>query len=358
MAVYIVVENSFSRSTWTKNIVISLSENLIRNGIKHETLEYITTFNNTENNYAFIVGGNKYWVQKKIVFCKENNIYPIVLNSSSDFVNYCSNIDFDYYSNLQELSIYLKTKNKSKPALYAVNPESNPNNIIKNYFCEIFHCNNNNIFYNHCSLRNCFDDFYEKIDNYDTIICVNAYAAIHLINELKKRQYPIKNILFVSYGDAFILSKILSDITIITQNHKAYGKIAANFLKFLFDNPSITNLTVGVKCSIYESGKLLESYMPTIDKEFSHDSLDKFDFFYDDPDIKEINTVENMLSECKQLDLEIINLMLLDLSYDHIADICFTSTNTIKYHAKKLISSCGCKSKREFKNIISKYLSS
>ena len=83
---------------------------------------------------------------------------------------------------------------------------------------------------------------------------------------------------------------------------------------------------------------------------------DRKDLFYSDTEILQMLQVENLLANCSQTELSILQCLLAGMTYAEIGERFFMSTNGIKYKAKKMFELCGTETKNEFLERVGKYL--
>ena len=78
--------------------------------------------------------------------------------------------------------------------------------------------------------------------------------------------------------------------------------------------------------------------------------------YENDPDLKEIIVTENLLSSADELDFKIIWLFLMGYKNSEISDMLYVSIQTIQYRSRVLFKILGVESKKDFVNILSKYI--
>ena len=66
--------------------------------------------------------------------------------------------------------------------------------------------------------------------------------------------------------------------------------------------------------------------------------------------------MEQLLSECDELDNKILRLALAGQAYEDIAEHCFVNVSTVKYRMRKMIGICQTENRAELLRLVEKYL--
>ena len=61
--------------------------------------------------------------------------------------------------------------------------------------------------------------------------------------------------------------------------------------------------------------------------------------------------IENCLTKCDSLSLQIIGALLAQKNYDFISESMFISRSALNYRLKKIFSAAGVSSRKEFENL-------
>ena len=68
--------------------------------------------------------------------------------------------------------------------------------------------------------------------------------------------------------------------------------------------------------------------------------------FYGDPNVREVELLENMLLKCDEIDFAILKAIIADVPYEEIAEIENLAVNTVKYRMHAMLVNSGLQSKR------------
>ncbi len=352
--VYIIIEDQLRDTTWCSDILNGAIPELCKNKLKYKICLDLDREAVEGNSFALILSSTINWAKMIVAKCEKKNIKPVSLVGFLEQDIPVSIVQFDYKSVMRELNKFLCSKQKKRTALFAFKNTSPANVIISKYFLEYFkESTQQDIYIRTGRTSECFDVFVKNADKYDSVICSNAHTAVYLVNKLKELNYPVENILFVSVGDSILLSKSFPSFVVVSQTHSVIGKTGVTIIKALIRHPSITSLKAFVECNIFESGKLLSSerhYENNLDLDYDYNLFDTNDY-----DISEITKIEMLLKGSTLTERTIIDMIISNLTYEEIADICSLSISTVKYHSKKIFQALDCSSRKEFVKLFEKY---
>ena len=77
--------------------------------------------------------------------------------------------------------------------------------------------------------------------------------------------------------------------------------------------------------------------------------------FYTDPTIAKVMQIENCLTKCDSLSLQIIGALLAQKNYDSISEAMFISRSALNYRLKKIFASASVSNRKEFETLFSDY---
>lgn len=356
--IYIIIEDVYRNTTWCNNLLNGILFGLNKNHLKYSIHLNADTVKPKPGSFSIILFANFKWANSIILKLDEKKIPILIFSSYYNTHTIVNKLYFDFELAAYQLREYMQSINKNSTALFAVNERSPSNILIKNGFLEFFdNSNEQDIYTLSTSISASFEEIYEKIDLYDSIICTNAHTAVFLINKLREYNYPIERIKFVSFGESILLFKTISNAVIVSQPHQNAGKMAISLIKMLTNHPEISHMSSAIKCDIYE-----QKYMPSSSDDydiikFKASIIENTTNTYENEneELSEIMRIENLLDSSSQIELKIIDLLLTDHTYEETAVMLSLSVNTIKYHMKKLLLKINCSSKNEFKKLFLKY---
>ena len=77
--------------------------------------------------------------------------------------------------------------------------------------------------------------------------------------------------------------------------------------------------------------------------------------FYTDPTIAKVMQIENCLTKCDRLSLQIIGALLNQKNYDYISESLFISRSALNYRLKKIFSAASVSGRKEFETLFREY---
>ncbi len=151
---------------------------------------------------------------------------------------------------------YMVYYERRKIAFFAYNPKALTDRLkLAGYkkASEIFNLSikKNDIYYNHDSISTCLINFFNRISEYNGVICANDFSAIALINNASSHGVEIpKDLYVVGFGDTMIGRYIEPSLTSVTLDYFKAGCYAVDNYIYLLKNPDIYSQFTTIKCQI------------------------------------------------------------------------------------------------------------
>ena len=89
---------------------------------------------------------------------------------------------------------------------------------------------------------------------------------------------------------------------------------------------------------------------------FSFTLPESRDRFYKDPELSEMLIVDKLLNCSDETEQAILHGLRIGQTYEQLAEDCFLTVGSIKYHIKKLLALSGAESKEQITELLNKYL--
>ena len=348
----ILLDSKYAESLWCKSLYESLIERL-----RHKRIPFCAVFDSidTELDAIFIIASDREWTVSAITQLNKNGIKPILICNQSEKLSGCiySCVCSDINASMKNLLDTLKTKDKSRIALYGMNTDSiaDISRVDSLFNWRGQHFETMQIFNNNGSLQNCFNDFLPHIDEFDAAICANDFAAVSLVRRLTETApEKLKDFYIISCAQTQISSYYRNRILTLNMNFDQYGKAAVYVYNALKKHTYLSEMTVKVLWSLESNNVLSDTKCITLDLKSSTDS------FYDDIELVEMLVVDKILKSLDDIGKKIIDCLLNRCTIEQIAEKCFLTANGVKYRINKIISDSGAKSKDEIIELLDKYV--
>lgn len=296
---------------------------------------------------VFITGLSRSWFERMIQKCNDRGNTPIVLSSCSAriYAGQYHCICTGMHEVMKKLYDSCKKAGRTNIALYGVDHSSDSDIDRMQTFLTLAK-DSGNIYLNSGNLEACFQTFFPYVDRYDTVICVNGYAAVSLVRKLEKMNPEILDrIVVVSCEEVLRYSRYNSRILFVDLNLDTYGAAAMQLLEMTKNVQHVLEITVSVKGRVCEIPEKKEEGSESDDGEF-----------YEDPEIICMARIDQLMMESDQQDNEIIDMLMSGNTYSEIAENCFMTEGNVKYRVKKYMAICQVKTKKELLEMLQEYL--
>lgn len=338
----LILEPLYAESVWCRQIVQGLTAEL-----KKRREEFTIGQNARVGDTAFIIGTQPDWLSGALCACNGLGIVPILLCNSQRklpggrYHCVCSDIS----GSMRQLTAGLKQRHGSALALYGINPDSVGDRSRQAAFsleCPDPDC----LFVNEGSLSDCYRQFMARQNAFDAVICTNGFAAISLYRRLRKDGLPIPPI--ISCAQTLLSQYYEGPITSVDMNYGSFGKTALAISDVARKQPQLSELTATVQWSLPEPLQVPLPPVSTAPATAGH--------FYQDGELQEMLTVENLLGACDETDFLILSMLLSDSNYAQIAQACYLTEGAVKYRVRKMRQLCGREEKESLVQLLKHYL--
>ena len=349
MAIHIVTEPEYAAGTWYDKILQGVQEQAKQKRI--DCLIQNGDFYSENIDLILLAGNDPAWIQETLKKLSDRHNAHIILVSKIPYQVSVSNISADFIQSMRDILSYLENDcQRHEIAFYGANPHSTTDLLKREGFPW-----RERIYFNDCDLRSCFQNFYQDIHQYDAVICANDYAAVSLLQNLKKHDpQQLGRLFIVSFANTHISSEYTPSITSVVLNYYEYGRTAVNIYLMLLKNPQISAANISINSRIIPRATTRE--IPFTHTPVCPEISDRRNNgFFDDPEIRELGLLEHLLSIQDDTDAQIIRSLLEGCSYEQIAQMLFMSVNGIKYRINRLLKISGIKNRKHLVEIYNRY---
>lgn len=305
-------------------------------------------------------------------FCNKNSIPVITANNPPYFYTkyFFSTIMGDTSKCMLDLINYIKSNNKGRVAFFAVNISSvyDINNVQTLYrFYPNF--SKNDVFLLENSFSESFDRFYENRYKYDTVFCVNDYAGIAFLKRMNERDPNyLKDRFVIGFMDTLIarlykisltscsystddLIKALACIYSIYKKHRSsFASMNITLYGHIYTRQSTCNLPI---ITDYELSDLTVSDKTLNLGKKRNKAID----YNEEPAFKDLIAIDTMLTTMKEIDFNILFMLISGYSNSKICDSLFLTSQTLHYHISAMRKALNVNNTAEFIEKVSEYIS-
>ena len=367
MTIKIYVHPEFKDTFWTQLTLKATAAEITR---KRYTAEYLEAESVTDLDFDKIyaederrlllyIGHSVAGTPRDLKYLTDHGIHIILINyESSVLAGNCSKVLLNYRDGMQKIISYFTANDHDRIALFGINPNSSTDMLKDSYFVEFLRERGGNptrdIYYNYGSISGCFSRFAENRSDYNAVICANDVVALALMRFLQESGVRVPEDLYVAACGGSSL--INSTITSVFADQYELGRQAVLTYAHLYKNPCAVALSVKVEAKLTVRASTDFAPDPGEDLITSLNKQVPNVDFYDDPVIREIFRVEELLLGCDELDRGILTGILAGETYPMLAEKLYTSENVISYRIKKMCSVTGTSKKSELIALIRPYM--
>ncbi len=208
----------------------------------------------------------------------------------------------------------------------------------------------NEVFMNDTTLEQCFEMFARVMHRYDSVVCVNDYAAAFLSTHLQNRGVRVPEDMFiVGRGNAMISAELNPTITTIDYMEEDVGREAISLYWHLLRHPAV------LRAEAFVQHKLVirrsTDNIPV--KKLVMPERAKQNVVFEDRGYDELMRLEDLLMSDK-VNRDILR-MLGTKTTAQMAEALFMSESTVKYRIGNIARILGVKNRREVLGFLQKY---
>lgn len=360
---YIVISEEYASSATCQSILKHIK--ILHSKNKHISIQQIQDPDEIQNaepkSVLLILGYDIPWIKYLITKVQRHNLYPILLSDivlNGPAYPYCT-ISMDIPSSIHTALNHLHSAGLRATALYGVNRFSPTDQQRLQCFQELLGAEAA-VFYNDGDLTATFHSFQKRIGQFDSVICVHDYIALSLITHLKSEaSAAYEHLSIMSFGNSPLLDLVSPKITAISSTlgmGKEVAQAVFSLYNFLQATENVSSIKVQLKGQLTMRETTSEQPLLAASQEPEPFYVNEKSAFYNEPEIIQISTIDQMIHNFDETDYRILHCLLQDFSYARISESCFISETAAKYRVKKMLSSCNVQSRQELLKILRKFI--
>lgn len=340
-----LVEEKFRGYSWCARMIRSLLAEARRKRMELREIPDLEAAD-PDTTCVLLLGGSRGWIESLAEQAANRGIYPVALSNRQleESRILLSTVMMDVHSSMQLAMDYLKSLGRTRIALYGVNPSAASDPWRVQRFAAAGG-SREDVFYLSENLEQTFRQFYPMISRYDGVICASDYAAISLLQHLQKQAYPVPERLYmVSYGNMKLAQMTKPSITSISDAYDQVGMAALSLCALVEKSEAIANVIIYLRCRLCirqttENRPYVKAAPEAQARAYPENR------FFRDPEVEKLAALENLFSQCDEVDRQLIRLMIRRKSYAAMAETCFISESAVKYRIQKMEKICGVTSR-------------
>lgn len=294
-----------------------------------------------------LIAETRMWMDEALAFFSEIGVNVVLMET--DLTGYScvkGQVTQDYQKNIQMLLGLFLECGCTRTALYGYFANSAPDHAKRFYFekemlARGISCPERLCFENSSGLAGCYHEFYSRISEFDSVICVNGEAAVALTKNLTMDGIRIpEDIQIITFGGIELTATCTPKLTVMGVGGDLIGQQAVLTYRYLYhaNTPEVT-------CCVRIAGGLLRrestqlqgsfEQLPTAKKRSSERYTTRHSY-YEDQEVMALSALERLLLSCDPLDHSILQHLIRDESYDDISERLHLSKNAVFYRVKRI----------------------
>lgn len=355
---YLLIEKEFADLPWCRRSLRSLYDEVRKKRLSlHEITSLEQIPESDKEAGVLLIGGTETWFRYNVALANSKGHYPISMtNRAQSFSDEpVSSVTMDFGDGVRLAVNYLHSLERHNLALYGVNPHSSSDPAREAIFKHLTG-RDNDVFRLESNMEDMFQSFMAHLDEYDGVVCVNDYAAVSLVRNLRQAGYdPTQNPYVVGFGNMKLTERSNPSITSVTDDYEHFGRAAISIYNLVVREKSISSVNIQLHCRLIirqTTGNRPYENQPALKP---LEELDDTNNFYQDPEVTELARMESLLHQCDETDYLIISSLTQNAPYAEIAEKCFISETAAKYRVKKMEAICGVTSRTKLIAMLKKY---
>ncbi len=312
------------------------------------------------NSPLIVYGNDVDWLNKVLRELEPLQLRIILLDfTNNDSYSNISHIVINQAPLIQNSLELLKKQGRTKTAFWGVQKNDMTDATKASHFAK--QLSPDDVYQINDDIQSCFELLKEKIHNYDSVICANDHIAVYLLSQCKKLSIAVpEDLHIIGNGNTWIASHIAPSLTTSSDNREALAAMVIRFCMNLYSCPSIKTMDTFINVGLIERESTGNMYLETDendDSQFPYPARSIWNVPLNElsQELLRINALNEVLSSRTSTELQILNLLTLDKSYQDIAEEVFLSVDTVRYYVKKLYALLGINSRKELIELTNEY---
>jgi hypothetical protein len=216
-----------------------------------------------------------------------------------------------------------------------------------------------NIYRTKDDIEECFMRFYQRISEYDSVICANDIIAVYLCKRCRECGIDIPGQLYVvGNGGIWLADNVFPRLSTVVYNLESMADIAIRSISSIVMADNLSSFAIKIKMQIVDrestegedrGEKSDITYYPQSKILYS----DSFEIV--DENMNRIKNIDDAFSSLSLTDRKIIRELITDNKYDEVSKRLFMTIDATRYHIKKIYKALEIHTAQELRDIIEEY---
>lgn len=355
MNIPILTEPNYKeRSFWNHSVMDAIEKTVLAKKYTvsviddrhYQSVDYDALFRDAPRLLLLLVG-TRTWTEKALTFFSEIGVDVVLVGT--DLTGYScvkGQVTQDHQKNIPQLLELLSDCGCTRTALFGDFANSVSDQAKRFYFekemlARGISAPERLCIENRSGFVDCYCEFYSRISEFDSVICVNGEMAVALTKKLTMDGIRIpEDIQIITFGGLDLTATCMPSLTVMGVGGDLIGQQAVLAYRYLYhaNTPEVT-LRVGIAGGLYRRGstrlQATSEQSHTAEKKPLVRHITQHNY-YEDPEIRVLSTLERFLLSCDPLDRSILQHLIRDESYDEISERLHLSKNAVFYRVKRI----------------------
>lgn len=366
--IYIITNIRRGDNQWTYGVIDAVEKEFAKRRLDYkETPDFQSAIKKCRSKQDVILIPSQYnsLVLPIIEECNHSGVQVIVSNA---YMNIGESYRFhsvqgDFYNAVSYVLSGFKSAGKLNTALYGVNTNSQGDVLFTDAFVAQNRGNPSSVFSNGGSMLDCFNSFFDVREKFDSVICVNDYVAVALIENLERLDPDyLERLYIVSVSDTLLARFYKRPITSLAVDLKTLSSAVADIYRTISRSEcEYRSVTIYIDYEIKER----QTTHVCFAGEFNKMSVSSNVFFtpvntFDetiayntDPEVALLPKIEIFLNNLSKIELSVLKSLLSGSSIRRLGEELYLSEEAVRYHLKKMRVALGCGTTSEMREKLS-----
>jgi DNA-binding LacI/PurR family transcriptional regulator len=357
-SINVLVDNYANTTPRLKSIIRGIHDNVCQKKLLlrlfHQPEDLARTLQKESCRLVIVLSESKIHSEELLQFLNENTIHPIFVNTQLSGALYSfSYIAPNLYSAIYRLTKMIINEHPYPSIFVGFNEDSFADKYQADGFTRAAIENGipYKIVVNAGNIEKCIARVINEISEYKNYICANDELALLLIKALKENGVSLTSYNISGSSNMKIGALSKPSLTTVMRERDYYneGILAVDIYIFQYKSKIEQNIFHNLDCKIVlRESTHLKVKTPDISFILPRDAI-KFVDFYGNPSISRIDRLEYMLANCDKIDMAILHGLIIDKTYEEIAESNNIAINTVKYRIKKMEKNLDIKNRNELR---------